>query len=69
LHADESVWVLRRVHEGHTVLAAFNLGQQGVVQGLDHAPRPGGDALALNGATLQGTQLHLPPGSAFILPL
>jgi hypothetical protein len=36
---------------------------------LAAAPQPGGPALTLGGAALQGTQLHLPPGAVFILPL
>lgn len=31
---------------------------------LADTPKPGGDALAINGATREGRLLHLPPGSA-----
>jgi alpha-glucosidase len=68
LFADASVLVIRRVHEGDVVLAAFNLGDTPAVHGLDVAPLLGMDALSINGATLQGRHLHLPPGAAFILP-
>jgi alpha-glucosidase len=69
LFADADVLVFQRVHEGSAVLAAFNLGQQPVVHRLDAEPVPAGDALALNGALLEGAHLHLPPGAAFVLPL
>jgi alpha-glucosidase len=68
LFADAGMLVLRRVHAGDTVLAAFNLGHSPAVHRLDSAPLPSDKALALNGATLQGALLHLPPGAAFILP-
>jgi hypothetical protein len=71
------VLVCRRVHrggnegghEGDAVLAAFNLGEQPAVHDLGRAPRPAGDRLALHGAVLDSARLHLPPGSALVLPI
>jgi alpha-glucosidase len=68
LFADANVWVLRRVHDGGAVLAAFNLGDEPAVHELAQAPQPRGDAVRLNGAALDGACLHLPPGAAYILP-
>jgi alpha-glucosidase len=77
LHADAAVLVCRRVHqggdegghEGDAVLAAFNLGEQPAVHDLGRAPLPAGDRLALHGAVLDSARLHLPPGSALVLPI
>ncbi len=69
LHADADVLVLRRAHGSDAVLAAFNLGHDAVRQPLAAALRPAGPALTRGGATWQGTQLYLPPGAVFIVPL
>ncbi len=69
LHADATVLVLRRVHGDAAVLAAFNFGDAPAQQDLPADASAHAPALALNGATLQGTRLLLPPGAAFILPL
>jgi hypothetical protein len=47
----------------------LNLGARAAEQALARAPQPAGDALALNGAVLDGPVLRLPPGAAFILPI
>jgi alpha-glucosidase len=69
LHADADVLVCRRVHGADAVLAAFNLGGEPAVHEFGRAPRASGDALALNGAALDGERLRLPPGAAFVLPV
>ena len=69
LHADADVLVCRRVHGADAVLAAFNLGGRPAVHGLGGAPRAAGDALALNGAALDGALLRLPPGAAWVQPI
>jgi alpha-glucosidase len=69
LHADADLLVCRRVHGADAVLAAFNLGQQAATHTLADAPKPVGEILAINGATLEGARLHLPPGSALVVPL
>jgi alpha-glucosidase len=69
LHADADLLVCRRVHGADAVLAAFNLGQQAATHTLADAPKPVGEILAINGATLEGARLHLPPGSALVQPL
>jgi alpha-glucosidase len=68
LSADETLLVLQRQHEDDTVLVAFNLGTAQATHELRHVPKPAGEALALNGARLDGRCLHLPPGAAFLLP-
>ncbi len=69
LFADDTLLVLRRVHEGDAVLAAFNLGLAAAEHELAAVPAAAGDALALNGAAQQGRRLHLPAAAAFMLPL
>jgi alpha-glucosidase len=69
LHASAGLLVLRRTHGDDTVLAAFNLGPAEAWHALDAAPQPRAEAVALQGASLQGEQLQLPPFSALILPL
>ncbi len=69
LHADAALLVCRRVHQGDAVLAAFNLGEQHAVHDLGSVPQPAGEKLALHGAVLDGARLHLPPGSAFVVPI
>ena len=67
LHADESLLVLRRQHEGDTVLAAFNLGTEPVAHTLAQSPQQAVEALTVNGARLDGHHLHLPPGAALVV--
>jgi alpha-glucosidase len=69
LHADDTVLVLQRQCDDDAVLAAFNLGTEPATFELPQPPRPAGEALALNGAQLEGRHLHLPPGAAFVLPV
>ncbi len=69
LHAGTELLVLRRVHDGDAVLAAFNLGPHTARHTLAEAPQAGTGAIAVQGATLDGAQLTLPPGAALLLPL
>ena len=69
LHADADVLVLQRRHGTDAVLGAFNLGSTTALHVLAAALQPSAGALKINGAALQGQQLHLPPGAAFILPI
>jgi alpha-glucosidase len=69
LFADDALLVLRRQHGDDTVIAAFNLGTDPRTHEFSHAPVPAGEGLALNGARLDGTRLHLPAGAAFVQPV
>ena len=69
LHADDTLWVLRRQHEGDTVLAAFNLGTEPCTHDLPQPPVACGEALLVNGAHAAGRRLYLPPGAAIVLPV
>lgn len=69
LSADATALVLRRVHAGDVMLAAFNFGDAVAVHELEATPTPGGPALALHGASLSGARLRLPPGAALVVSL
>jgi alpha-glucosidase len=69
LFASAHVLVCRREHEGRAVLAAFNFGTEAATHTLDASPRAALDAVAVNGAAVNGAQLVLPPGAALLLPL
>ena len=69
LFADAQALVYRRVHGADAVLVAFNLGEQAATHVLADPPQPCGEALAINGAALQGRRLQLPPGSALVVPV
>jgi alpha-glucosidase len=67
LHADDTLLVFERRHEGNAVLAAFNLGSQ--ERSHELAVGRGGESLALNGARRDGQRLLLPPSAAFVQPI
>jgi alpha-glucosidase len=67
LHADDALLVFRRSHEGDAVLCAFNLGAEPARHDFDHAPETVGEAIALNGAALDGRTLVLPPHASLVL--
>jgi alpha-glucosidase len=67
LHADEALLVFRRAYEGDAVLCAFNLGAEPARHDFDHAPETVGEAIALNGAALDGRTLVLPPHASLVL--
>jgi alpha-glucosidase len=67
LHADDTLLIFLRRHDGDAVLAAFNLGTEPATHELSRPPVAVGEALALNGAKLDGRYLQLPPGAAFVL--
>lgn len=76
LHAEGDVLVVRRCHRGlaaehgSDLLLAFNLGTQPALQPLPEPARHGTAVLfAHAGATIDGLQLHLPPGAALYLGL
>ena len=69
LHADDTLLVLRRQHAGDAVLAAFNLGAEPRRFDLPQALRASDGVVAVAGATVEASALHLPPQSALIVPL
>lgn len=69
LHADASVLLLRRQHEGDGVLAGFNFGDEAATVELAEPVELREAALTLTGARLQGRQLHLPPAAAWLMVL
>jgi alpha-glucosidase len=69
LRADGAGLVVQRRHGGDVVLAAFNLGSQSLRIDLPQSPLPLGQALAIAGASLDGSLLLLPAWSALIQPL
>ncbi len=69
LLADDDLLLLQRRHADDAVLAGFNLGSTDRVHALASAPQATADAVLLNGARLEGVRLHLPPGSAIVVPI
>ena len=69
LHAQGPLLVARRVHDGQSALVAFNLGPQAQIFDLPVAVQPQCAPLLVNGASLDGHRLRLPPWGALIAPL
>jgi hypothetical protein len=51
------------------LLCAFNLGSEPLRYRLDSVPSLRMGALALNGTSLEGDELQLPPGGALLQPI
>jgi alpha-glucosidase len=69
LVAQGPLLVLRRQFEGDVLLCAFNLGSEPLRYRLDSVPSLRMGALALNGTSLEGDELQLPPGGALLQPI